>query len=251
MTQMDIDAVTQDRLVRLGESLRQATHANLEAARARRNRPPRSRRVLLAAAAAVVLVPAGAIAATQLFSNDEVAASLPQGTRALIGTDPSCSVVTANVEYRCVLAKPPSEEIGGEATTSTGGSADGSGSLTAVVVGFDGKKQYVVAPNEAALKRELSSLRSVKRVIVLPEQSTATPAKRSSGGAGVSEAPEGSGWKGTVEPTVDASKHVDGGCRALSSTGTEWECYIGQAAVDQSIISRGFLGQYAPSPGVG
>jgi hypothetical protein len=64
-------------------------------------------------------------------------------------------------------------------------------------------------------------------------------------------APEVSDWRGTVEPTVDASKHVNGGCRSLTSEGTEWECYIGQAAVDQQIIGQGFLGELAPSPGVG
>jgi hypothetical protein len=64
-------------------------------------------------------------------------------------------------------------------------------------------------------------------------------------------APEVSDWKGTVEPTVDATKHVNGGCRSLASNGTEWECYIGQAAVDQQIIGRQLVGQYAPSPGVG
>lgn len=64
-------------------------------------------------------------------------------------------------------------------------------------------------------------------------------------------APEVSDWKGTVEPTVDATKHVNGGCRSLNSAGTEWQCYIGQAAVDQSIIGAGFLHEYAPSPGRG
>jgi hypothetical protein len=57
--------------------------------------------------------------------------------------------------------------------------------------------------------------------------------------------------KGTVEPTVDARKHVNGGCRSLRSDGREWTCYIGQEAVRQKIIGPGFLGQYAPSPGVG
>jgi hypothetical protein len=57
--------------------------------------------------------------------------------------------------------------------------------------------------------------------------------------------------KGTVEPTVDATKHVNGGCRSLRSDGREWECYIGKAAVDQQIIGAGFLGEYAPAPGVG
>jgi hypothetical protein len=63
--------------------------------------------------------------------------------------------------------------------------------------------------------------------------------------------PEVSDWKGTVEPTVDATKHVNGGCRALASDGRQWRCYIGQAAVDQEIIGPDFLGEYAPSPGVG
>jgi hypothetical protein len=44
---------------------------------------------------------------------------------------------------------------------------------------------------------------------------------------------------------------VNGGCRSLNSEGTEWECYIGQAAVDQQIISQGFLGHVETAPGVG
>jgi len=58
-------------------------------------------------------------------------------------------------------------------------------------------------------------------------------------------------WLGTVEPTVDATKHVNGGCRSVNAAGTHWRCYIGQEAVRQQIIGAGFLGQYAPSPGVG
>jgi hypothetical protein len=57
--------------------------------------------------------------------------------------------------------------------------------------------------------------------------------------------------KGTVEPTVDATKHVNGGCRSLRSDGREWQCYIGQEAVKQQIIGQDFLGEYAPAPGVG
>jgi hypothetical protein len=64
-------------------------------------------------------------------------------------------------------------------------------------------------------------------------------------------APEVSDWKGTVEPTVDRTKHVNGGCRSLRSDGLEWQCYLGQAAVDENIIGAGFLGEYAPEPGVG
>lgn len=64
-------------------------------------------------------------------------------------------------------------------------------------------------------------------------------------------APEVSDWEGTVEHTVDDTKHVNGGCRALTSDGREWRCFIGQAAVEERIISAGFLGEYAPTPGVG
>jgi hypothetical protein len=56
---------------------------------------------------------------------------------------------------------------------------------------------------------------------------------------------------GTVEPTVDATKHVNGGCRSLASDGREWECYIGDEAVKRQIIGAGLLGEYAPTPGVG
>jgi hypothetical protein len=140
---------------------------------------PRTRRLAVAVAATVVLVPAAAVAAIVSISGGQVAASLPQGTQALIGTDPSCTVVTANVEYHCVLASPP----------STNG-----------------------APTDAAGNPQ---------------------------------------WQGTVEPTVDATKHVNGGCRSVNAAGTHWRCYIGQAAVDHKIIGAGLLGGYAPKPGVG
>lgn len=58
-------------------------------------------------------------------------------------------------------------------------------------------------------------------------------------------------WKGTVEPTVDDSKHVNGGCRSLNEAGTHWRCYVGQEAVRQEIISEGFLGEPSSGPGSG
>ncbi|WP_028067158.1 hypothetical protein [Solirubrobacter soli] len=69
--------------------------------------------------------------------------------------------------------------------------------------------------------------------------------------AGKFNDPEISDMKGTVEPTVDATKHVNGGCRSLRSDGREWTCYIGQEAVRQKIVGPDFLGEYAPAPGVG
>jgi hypothetical protein len=63
--------------------------------------------------------------------------------------------------------------------------------------------------------------------------------------------PEVADLKGTVEPTVDRTRHVNGGCRSLTSDGRAWQCYIGRAAVDQLIVSADFLGEYVPAPGVG
>ncbi len=156
-------------LERLGDDLERACASDLALARRPRLRVTR-RMALVAAIVGAVLGGAAALAADQLSTSD-VAQSLPAGTAALIGTDPSCTVVKQDVEYHCVLAKPPYPEV--------------------------------------------------------------------------------SDWKGTVESTVDATKHVNGGCRARRSDGLEWECYLGQAAVDQRIVSQGFLGQYAPEPGHG
>ena len=154
-------------LAGLGDALERAAAADLERAPRRRT----GRRLAVAAAALAVAVPGIAYAADRLVSNDDVAASMPAGTLALAGTEPTCTVVRQDVEYHCVLSRPP--------------------------------------------------------------------------------APELSDWKGTVEPTVDRTKHVNGGCRSLSSDGLEWECYLGRAAVDQQIVGAGFLGEYAPTPGVG
>jgi hypothetical protein len=167
MTQLD------PQLHALGDRLEQAAAADLAAGPQPVARRPRriSRRFAIAFAALAIAVPGVAIAADQLISTGEVAQSMPAGTLALAGTEPTCTVVTKGVEFHCVLAKAPAPEI--------------------------------------------------------------------------------SDWKGTVEPSVDAGKHVNGGCRSLTSDGREWQCYIGQAAVDQRIISQGFLGEYAPGPGVG
>ena len=161
------------RLVQLGDELEQAARVDLATARDAKPRPRwrAKRRLTIALVAAAVLVPAAAVTAAQLLRESDVAASMPAGTLALAGTEPTCTVVEEGVEYHCRLASPP--------------------------------------------------------------------------------VPEVSDWLGTVEPTVDATKHVNGGCRSLRSDGLEWQCYIGQAAVDQQIISADFLGEYAPVPGVG
>ena len=167
MTQLPPD------LVRLGDDLERAAAADLAGARpsVTRTRRQVSRRLVVAVAALAILVPGVAIAASQLTSTSEVAQSMPAGTLALAGTEPTCTVVTKDVEFHCVLAKAP--------------------------------------------------------------------------------APEVSDWMRTVEPTVDTTKHVNGGCRSLASDGKEWECYLGQAAVDEQIIGPDMLGAYSSGPGVG
>lgn len=156
----------QDTLDSLGDALERSAEADLAP-----RRRVTGRRLAVALAVLAVVVPSAAIAVGKLTGPDEVAQSMPAGTLALAGTQPSCTVVEQNVEFHCVLERAP--------------------------------------------------------------------------------APEVSDWKGTVEPTVDKTKHVNGGCRSLRSDGREWECYLGQAAVNEQIIGAGFLGEYAPSPGVG
>ena len=174
MTQLD------PKLHALGDRLERAAAADLAAGaqpvatrRARRV----SRRLAVIVAVLAIGVTGVAIAADQLISTGDVAQSMPAGTLALAGTEPTCTVVTKDVEFHCVLAKAPAIEV-----------TDAAGN---------------------------------------PK------------------------WEGTVEPSVDASKHVNGGCRGLTNDGLEWQCYIGQEAVDQQIVSQGFLGEYAPAPGVG
>jgi hypothetical protein len=103
-------STTADRLARLGDALQYATAADL-AARRRPAARRLSRRTGLALAVAAVAVPGAAVAATQLLSADDVARSMPAGTRMLIGTDPTCTVVRDQVEYRCTLARTPRGEI--------------------------------------------------------------------------------------------------------------------------------------------
>lgn len=165
---------------RLGDALQAAVAADIAAGErvpVRRRRTWRTPRMKLAAGliAAALAVPAVAVAfaAGAFTTSDEVAQSIPNGTLALLGTEPTCTTVREGAEFDCRLAKAPVGEL------------------------------------------------------------------------------EPGAWQGTVEPTVDATKHVNGGCRALNGAGTEWRCYVGTEAVRQMIIGASVLGEYAPEPGVG
>jgi hypothetical protein len=151
-------------LDRLGDALERAARDSQ-----RRFRP--SRRLAIAIAVLVVAIPAAAVGAVRLTSEGDVAQSMPAGAAIFGGRNATCTAVEPNVEYHCVLDRPPFPEV--------------------------------------------------------------------------------QDFKGTVEPTVDTTKHVNGGCRGLTSDGLSWQCYLGEAAVRQQIISEGFLGEYSPGPGHG
>jgi hypothetical protein len=157
-------------LQRLGDALEAAAREDVGAGRRWFAKRP-SRRVAILLAAAVFVLPVAAIGAARLVGGGEVAESMPAGAAIFAGTHATCTVVTANVEYHCVLDRRPYPEV--------------------------------------------------------------------------------DDFKGVVEPTVDRTKHVNGGCRGLTSDGRSWQCYLGQEAVRQQIIGAGFLGEYAPAPGRG
>jgi hypothetical protein len=193
---------------------------------------------------AAFAIPSAAIAATQLISTDQVAASLPQGARSFIGTDPHCTVVRVNVEYHCVLAKAPNDD-GAPDAASGYGSRSPAGHVLATAIEPHGTHVYVKAPTLTALKREILAAH-LTHVVVVEGRS-----RRRLADDDTDTARSATHWEGTVEETVDATNHVNGGCRALTVAGTDWECYIGEAAVQQRIISQDFLGEYAPGPSQG
>ena len=58
-------------------------------------------------------------------------------------------------------------------------------------------------------------------------------------------------YAGTIQPIVDASHSIAGGCRAVGDDGLTWTCFVGQRAVAEGLIAQDFLGVYAPEPGRG
>jgi hypothetical protein len=155
-------------LTALGDALEASVREQLRSVRRRKTRT-----LAVTVAVLAIAIPGVAIAAARLLSNEDVARSMPAGALILAGTEPTCTTVTPNVEYHCLLSRPP---------------------VDAAAAGL---------------------------------------------------------VKGTVYETVNADQKVNGGCRALNDAGTEWECYVGEEAVKQKIISEGFLGQTQTTPAVG
>jgi hypothetical protein len=223
-------------------------------------RPPRG--VVVGIAVTALAIPAAALAATQLISPNQVAASLPQGSLVLMGTDPSCTVVQAGVEYHCVLANPPNTGAAprttttAATTTSSGGEGVAGWHPPVVAAGTapDGKVMEISQPSLAAAKREIAAARLTHVMIAQTSkgQSLTGDPKNHAIIVSSNTKPPPRDWKGAIELTVDsASKRVTGGCRGLNISGTQWECYVGEAAVKQRMIAQRLLGQYAPDPTVG
>jgi hypothetical protein len=63
-------------------------------------------------------------------------------------------------------------------------------------------------------------------------------------------APEVSDFTGAKE-VLAIGGVAAGGCVGLDAAGMTWDCYIGQDAVDQEIISQDFLGEPILGPGRG
>ncbi len=254
MSEMGDSGNAPDRLVSLRHALERAAANDLQS-RSRRGWARHPRRLAIGATIAVIGIPAAAVAATQLISTGQVAASLPQGTRALIGTDPTCTVVQSGIEYHCTLASAPSADVAPASSTSSSSSTspDQQVALVAVAMTPSGHTVVVHAASQADLKQRLAAIHAVSAKLITGAGAGAGAGDSSATSNVASEgaAPQAENWNGTVEPTVDSTKHVNGGCRSLNSTGTEWDCYIGQAAVQQKIIGQSFLGDYASAPGVG
>jgi hypothetical protein len=57
-------------------------------------------------------------------------------------------------------------------------------------------------------------------------------------------------WTGAKE-ILTLDQHVAGSCIGQDRLGRHWKGYLGEEAVRRQIVSRDFLGAYAPVPGRG
>ncbi len=199
-------------------------------------------------------VPGLAYAAGAFTSPQTVARSLPAGAR-IFGSTPTCTVVRPDVEYHCTLAKaPPADPVTHLNTQQW--------------IELNAKPPYLGKIKIANRRTEITpgQWRTVRVGGPTPRQDRIyrayqhkvlptfgfTPAQiqahdeaATAGAAGIGPGQ----FEGTTEPTVDATHHVNGGCHATNADGTEWDCYLGQAAVEHK--AAGDIGQYVPGPGVG
>jgi hypothetical protein len=255
---------TEIRLQQIGDELQRAFAADLQAeahgtqthTHSRRGQwfATRRGRWLAAAAATVIAVPGVAYAAGAFTSPQTVAKSLPAGAR-IFGSTPTCTVVRPNVEYRCTLAKAPPPDPVTHLTPQQWrkylATPPNLGKITLVTRRYkDSNGRWQIGQFALDMSRIERITRAYRNQVLAsfgftPAQITADNEAIDAGAAGI-----GAGqFKGTVEPTVDATHHINGGCRAINADGTQWDCYLGQAAVKEKIVSG--LGAYVSGPGVG
>jgi hypothetical protein len=214
----------------------------------------RRARWLAAAAVTAIAVPGLAYAAGVFRSPQIVAKSLPAGAR-IFGSTPTCTVVQPNVEYRCTLARAPSPDpiahLSAQQWRKLLTRPPNLGKIkivnrrTEITPGH-----WRMIPSAETTPRQERIYQSYKNEVLASFGFTPTQIKAHNEAVDADAAGIGAGqFKGTVEPTVDATHHIDGGCRAIDADGAQWECYIGQAAVKQKIVTN--IGTYVPGPGVG
>jgi hypothetical protein len=244
------------RLVEEHDADRVALQIAPEASSKRPQFANRRTRWLAAAAATIIAVP-GVAYATGAFTNPQtVAKSLPAGAR-IFGSTPTCTVVKPNVEYRCTLAKAPPPDPITHLTPQQWrkllATPPHLGKIKIVNRRFkDSNGQWQIGRFVQA--QEMPRLERITRAYrdkVLASFGF-TPAQIQAHNEAIDGDAAGIGagqFKGTVEPTIDTTHHINGGCRAINADGTQWDCYLGQAAVAQKIV--GGIGAYAPGPGVG
>lgn len=256
---------TEIRLQQIGDELQRAFAADLQAdahkasVRTRSDRrgswfATRRGRWLAAAVATVIAVPGVAFAAGAFTSPQTVAKSLPAGAR-IFGRTTTCTVVQPNVEYRCTLAKAPSPDPVTHLTPQQWRKLTAKPSHLGKIKLVN--RRTKIAPGKWRILVFVEATPRQDRIYQAHTNKALasfgfTPAQIQAHNEAINAGATGIGagqFKGTVEPTVDATHHINGGCRAINAQGLQWECYVGQAAVKQKIV--GDLGAYVPSPGVG
>jgi hypothetical protein len=256
---------TEIRMQQIGDELQRAFAADLQADAHETRAPTHSHRGwlatrrgrwLAAAAATVIAVPGVAFAAGVFTSPQTVAKSLPAGAR-IFGSTPTCTVVRPNVEYRCTLAKAPSQDPITHLTPQQWrtylATPPHLGKIKIVHRRYkDSAGRWHIG--QFAQAQEMPRIERITRAyrnkVLASFGFTAAQIKADNEAVDAGAAGIGAGqFKGTVEPTVDATHHINGGCRAINADGSRWDCFIGRAAVKQKIVTG--LGAYVPSPGVG
>jgi hypothetical protein len=256
---------TEIRLQEIGDQLQRAFAADLQAdaqgaqVRARSQRrgswfATHRRRWLAAGAATMIAVPGVVYAAGVFTSPQTVARSLPAGAR-IFGSTPTCRIVHHNVEYRCTLARAPSPDpvthLSPQQWTRLLARPPHLGKIkivnrrTEIRPGLWRTVQIgEITPRQDRIYQAYKN-KALSIFGFTPAQIQAHNEAVDAGAAGIAAGQ----FKGTVEPTVDATHHINGGCRAINTDGTQWNCYLGHAAVKQRIVTD--LGGYVSGPGVG